>query len=59
MACLNISACNKTINNNVENNELERYYVGNIFMDNYKDILYNLTFRVYKDIPLRYIKSII
>lgn len=57
MACLDVSTCNKTVNNNVENNDLELYYFNDLFVENYKDILFNLNLRVYKDVPFSYIKK--
>ena len=37
MACLlDVNACNKTVNNELEDEELERYYVGDLFIENYK-----------------------
>lgn len=37
--------------------DLEAYCFGDLFMDNYLDIFYNTTFRVYKDVPFNSIKK--
>lgn len=31
--------------------DLNAYYLGDVFVDNYQEILYKITFRVYKDVP--------
>ena len=58
---------NKDVLNEVNNNvvldveeeleKLNKYYIGNMYMDNYNNILFNLTFKVYKNIPLSCIKK--
>lgn len=51
MVCSGVGIIN-TVNNELEAEELERYYVGDLFVENHLNFLFNLTLRVYKDVPV-------